>query len=187
MKTQKSLEEYRAEFSRRRGLAMPLAGTIAWSIVGIGSLWLNAFQSSMLLFAAVGGIVYLAMLLAKFTGENLMAGFGNPFDRLFFAGLFQAWLTLAIVIPFFMTDYRALTLGMGIMTSLMWITFSWIVQSPIGYLHCAVRIALILIVWYRFPEHHFQTVPAVVVVTYLVTIAALESRWRKQTQAMAMA
>lgn len=179
METSTTLEEFRADFCRHRFLAMPLAGTIAWSIVGIGSLWLNAFQSSMLLFAAVGGIVYLAMLLGKFTGENLSAGFGNPFDRLFFAGTFQAWLTLAIVIPFFMTDYRSLTLGMGIMTSLMWVTFSWIVQSPVGYLHCVVRIVLILAVWYLFPEHHFQAVPVVVVATYLVTIAALERRWRK--------
>lgn len=93
METSKTLEEYRAEFCQHRFLATPLAGTIAWSVVGIASLWLNPLQSSMLLFAAVGGIVYLA------------------------------------------------------------------------------------------PEHHFQAVPAVVVATYLVTIAALESRWRKLQKA----
>lgn len=42
-----------------------------------------------------------------------------------------------------------------------------------------MRIVLILAVWYLFPEHHFQAVPVVVVATYLVTIAALERRWRK--------
>jgi hypothetical protein len=179
METSKTLEEHRAEFCRHRFLATPRSGAIAWTIVGIGSLWLNPIQASWLLFVAVGSIVYLAMAIGKLTGENLTGGFGNPFDRLFFVGAFQAWLTLAIVIPFFMTDYRSLTLGMGIMTSLMWLPFSWIIQSPVGYLHCVIRIALIVPVWYLLPEYHFQAVPAVVVATYLVTIAVLEKRWKR--------
>ena len=179
MKEVLTLDEYRAEFSSRRALAMPVSGTIAWTAVGIGSLWLNAFQSSMLLFIATGSIAYLAMLISKLTGENFTPGFGNPFDRLFFVGMFMAWLVYAIVIPFFMMDYRAITLGVGILTGLMWMAYSWIIQSWVGYLHCVIRTILIVIVWYLFPEHHFQLVPAVVVVTYLVTIIALEKRWKR--------
>ena len=178
-----TLEQHRAAFCQRRFLAMPLAGTVAWALVGIGSLRLDPFEASMLLFGAVGCIVYLAMLLGRLTGENFSGGFGNPFDRLFFVGMFQAWLTLAIVIPFFMTDYRAITLGMGIMTSLMWMPFSWIVQSPVGYWHCCMRTALIVAAWYLFPERHFQAVPAVIVSTYLVTIVFLEKRWKRIQQA----
>jgi hypothetical protein len=179
METTMTLEQHRAEFSSRRGLAMPLSGTIAWAVVGIGSLYLNEFQSSWLLFIATGSIVYLAMGISRLTGENFFRGFGNPFDRLFFVGLFMALLVYAIVIPFFMTDYRSITLGVGILTGLMWMTFSWIIQSWIGYAHVIVRTLLILVVWYLFPEHHFQTVPAVIVGVYLVTILNLEHRWKK--------
>jgi hypothetical protein len=37
----RSLDEQEREFARRRGPAMPLAGLIAWSAVGIGGLVLS--------------------------------------------------------------------------------------------------------------------------------------------------
>jgi hypothetical protein len=174
-----TLEEYRAEFSDGRFLAMPLSGAICWSLAGIGSLYLNAFHSSLLLFAATGSIVYLAMFVSRLTGENFFRGFSNPFDRLFFVGLFMSLLVFAIVIPFFMTDYRSITLGVGILTGLMWMTFSWIVQSWVGYVHTVARTVLVVAVWYLFPEHHFQAVPTVIVALYLVTIVVLERRWKR--------
>jgi len=173
-----TLEQYRAEFSNRRFLAMPLSGLIAWTLVGIASLYLNAFQASLLLFVAIGSIVYLAMAVSKLTGEDFFRGFGNPFDRLFFVGMFMALLVYSIVIPFFMIDYRSITLGVGILSGLMWMTFSWIVQHWIGYCHAVVRTLLIVAVWYLLPERHFQAVPVVIVVLYVVTIIVLEIRWR---------
>lgn len=178
-----TLEQHRAEFSSRRALAMPLSGLIAWTIIGIGSLYLNPFQSSLLLFIATGSIVYLAMGISRLTGENFFRGFGNPFDRLFFVGLFMALLVYAIVIPFFMTEHRSITLGVGILSGLMWMTFSWIIQSRIGYIHVVLRTALIVTAWYLFPEHHFQAIPAVIVAVYLLTIIQLERRWRRSRAA----
>lgn len=185
MESTLTLEQHRAEFSNRRALAMPLSGTIAWTIVGIGSLFLNPFHASLLLFAATGSIVYLAMAISRLTGENFFRGFGNPFDRLFFVGLFMALLVYAIVIPFFMTDHRSITLGVGILTGLMWMTFSWIIQSWIGYIHVILRTVLVVTLWYLFPQHHFQAVPAAIVATYLLTIIQLESRWRQRQAAQA--
>jgi hypothetical protein len=172
-----TLEEHRAAFSGRRALAMPLSGMIAWSVIGIGSTFLDPFQSSLLLFIATGSIVYLAMFISRFTGENFFRGFGNPFDRLFFVGLFMALLVYAIAIPFFLADYRSITLTVGILTGLMWMPFSWIVQHWIGYFHAVARTLLIVAVWYLWPELHFQLIPAIIVGMYLVTIVVLEQRW----------
>src|SRR2546423_846341 len=36
----RSLDEQRAEYARRRGLAMPLAGSIVWTLIGIAGAFL---------------------------------------------------------------------------------------------------------------------------------------------------
>lgn len=173
------LDQQRVAFSNRRFLATPLSGLIAWSTVGVGSLFLNPFYTSLLLFAATGSIVYLAMALSRFTGENFFRGFGNPFDRLFFVGLFMALLVYAIAIPFFMENPRSITLSVGILTGLMWMPFSWIVQHWVGYFHAVLRTVLIVAAWYLWPAWHFQVIPGLIVGIYVITIVILEKRWRK--------
>jgi hypothetical protein len=174
----KTLEEQRAAFTSHRFLATPLAGLICWASIGIGSLFLNAFHSVMLLFIATGSIVYLAMGISKITGEKFFRKEKNPFDRLFFGGLLMALLVYAIAIPFFLQDYRSVTLTVGILTGLMWIPFSWIIQHWIGYFHTISRTILILIAWYAFPEHHFQVIPAIIFLIYIITIYTMEKRWK---------
>lgn len=176
--TEKTLEEYRAAFSCRRFLATPLSGLICWAIIGTGSLFLNPFYSVILVFAATGSIVYLAMGISKLTGETFFHKDKNPFDRLFFGGLLMALLVYAIAIPFFLVDHRSITLTLGILTGLMWIPFSWIIQHWIGYFHTLARTLSILIAWYLFPEHHFQVIPAIIVTIYLITIYVMEKRWK---------
>lgn len=177
-----TLEQQRAAFTSRRFLATPLSGLICWAAIGIGSIFLNEFQSVMLVFIATGSIVYLAMMLSKLTGEVFFRKEKNPFDKLFFGGLLMALLVYAIAIPFFLQDYRSVTLTVGILTGLMWIPFSWIVQHWIGYFHTLSRTALILIAWYVFPEHHFQVIPAIIVVIYIITILVMEKRWKNINQ-----
>jgi hypothetical protein len=173
-----TLEEQRAAFTSRRFLAMPLSGLICWAIIGIGSLFLNNFQSVMLVFIATGSIVYLAMAISKLTGEPFFRKEKNTFDRLFLVGLLMSLLVYAIAIPFFLQDYRSVTLSVGILAGLMWIPFSWVVQHWIGYFHTLSRTLLILIAWYAFPEHHFQVIPAVIVIIYVITILVMEKRWK---------
>jgi hypothetical protein len=186
----KTLEQQRAAFTSRRFLATPLSGLICWAIIGIGSIFLNDFHSVMLLFVATGSIVYLAMMISKLTGEPFFRKEKNPFDRLFFGGLLMALLVYAIAIPFFLQDHRSVTLTVGILTGLMWIPFSWIIQHWIGYFHTISRTILILIAWYVFPEHHFQVIPAIIVLIYIITIYTMEKRWKlikattKNTQAI---
>ena len=178
-----TLEAHRAAFSRRRFLAMPLAGLLCWAVIGIGSLFLNPFQATMLLFCATGSIVYLAMGLSRIIGEPFFRKDRNPFDRLFFAGLAMALLVYAIAIPFFLVEPRSITLTVAILAGLMWIPFSWIIQHWIGYAHAVIRTVLVLAAWYLFPAWHFQVISAVVVLIYIGSIIVLERRWRMSNAA----
>jgi hypothetical protein len=80
-----SLDQQREIFSQRRFLATPLAGTIAWTIAGFAGHFLSEFHAVLTLFIATGCIVYLAMFIARFTGEDFFQK-GKPkntFDNLF--------------------------------------------------------------------------------------------------------
>lgn len=148
---------------------MPLAGTIAWTAVGLGSLVLPPVGQVWLLFGATGMIVYLGLWLSRFTGENLTAK-GRPkntFETLFFLTAWQAILVYAVAIPFFQRDYTSLPLSVGVLTGLMWVPLSWILDHWIGIAHGTARTVLVTAAWYAFPDHRFTAVAAFIVVLYL--------------------
>jgi hypothetical protein len=55
----RTLEQQRIEFSQRPLLAMPLAGLIAWLIIGVAGSLLDDKDVVWITFAATGSIVYL--------------------------------------------------------------------------------------------------------------------------------
>jgi hypothetical protein len=175
-----SLDEQRMEFARRRGLAMPLAGLIAWSVVGVGGAILPAGLEVWLLFIVTGSIVYLGMFISRFTGENFLDRTRpkNAFDALFFHTVVMALLVYGIAIPFFLKDYTSLPLTVGILSGLMWVPLSWILQHWIGLFHGIARTLLVVVTWYSFPHVRFVAIPAVIVSIYAITIFVLERRWR---------
>ncbi len=160
---------------------MPLAGAVAWTIVGVAGVSLAPILEVWLLFGAVGSIAGLGMFLSRFTGENLLDRQRPPnvFDGLFFRTVGEAFLVYAIAIPFFRVDYTSLPLSVGILSGLMWLPFSWIVEHWIGTFHTLARTVLVTAVWYVFPHVRFIAVPAVIVTIYAVTIVVLEARWRR--------
>jgi hypothetical protein len=178
--TARTLDVEREEFSRRRFLAMPLAGTIAWVVVGICATFMKPFAISITLFAATGSIVYLGIFLSKLTGENFTDRTRpkNRFDALFLTTVLMSLLCYAMAIPFFLKDHTSLPLTVGILTGLMWLPLSWIIQHWIGIFHGVARTLLIVAVWYLFPGARFLAVSIVIVAMYLVTIYVLELRWR---------
>lgn len=175
-----SLDAHRTEFASRRFLAMPLAGTIAWTVVALAALFVPSTVIAWVLFIATGSIAYLGLALSKLTGEDFLdrSKPKNPFDRLFFAGVIQALLVYSIAIPFFLIDYTSLPLTVGILTGLMWVPISWIIQHWIGVFHSVTRTILLLLAWYLFPTARFLVLPLVIIAVYLVTIIVLERRWR---------
>lgn len=177
----RTLEEQRNEFARKRLIAMPIAGTIVWTTVGLAGAMLPPFQAVMVLFIGTGLTVYLGLFISRFTGENLMDKRHpkNTFDRLFFISTFVSIMCFGIAIPFFMQDYTSLPLSIGILTGLMWAPLSWIIQHWIGLFHTTSRTLLIVLVWYALPEQRFVTIPAVIVLIYLISLVVLEIRWQK--------
>src|SRR5262245_22344323 len=127
MSETRTLEVQRAEFKRRRLLAMPIAGTIVWAAIGIAGAALSSPMGKVwALFIGTGSIAYIGMLVSKHTGENFLdkSRPKNDFDRLFFMGMAQALLVFAIAIPFFMKDYTSAPMTVGILTGLMWLPLS---------------------------------------------------------------
>jgi len=182
--TDRSLEVQREEFAQRRLIATPIAGMVAWLVIGIGSLFLAPFALSMLLFVATGSIVYLALFVSKLTGEDFLdkSRPRNTFDTLFYHTIGSSVLVYAIAIPFFLIDYTSLPLSVGILTGLMWLPISWIIQHWIGWVHAVLRTVGVLAAWYGFPENRFLAVSLVIVVLYGFAITVLETRWRSIRQ-----
>jgi hypothetical protein len=173
-----SLDEHRAHFARSPFLAMPIAGAVAWTAIGIAGLLLPVNLAAWALFIGTGTIFSLGVLVARFTGEDLLGKQrpGNPFDALFMRTVVMAWLVFAIAIPFFRIDPTSLPLTVGILAGLMWLPFGWMINHWVGTFHAVTRTVLCLAVWYAFPDERFVAIPAVIVATYLVTIGALARR-----------
>ena len=175
---ERSLEVQRQEFSKASFLATPLSGLIIWLIVGIAGLTLPETAVVWVLFIGTGSIVYLALFLSKFTGENFLdkSKPKNEFDSLFMYTVGQAVVVYAIAIPFFLIDYTSLPLSIGILTGTMWIPFSWIIKHWVGLFHAISRTLLILVLWYLLPELRFVVIPFGIVVIYLITLIILRNR-----------
>jgi len=185
----RSLEEQRAEYAHRRGLAMPLAGLAVWTLIGVAGAFLPPILAVWSLFIGAGFIGYLGIMLSRFTGENFLDKNRpkNVFDSLFFHCVSTALLVYAIAIPFFRVDYTSLPLTVGILAGLMWVPHSWIIQHWVGIFHTVVRTALVTAAWYLAPHHRFVVIPAVIVGVYGVTIVIQEKRWRALRSSIATA
>ena len=174
----RTLEEQRLEFSNRKLIATPIAGLIAWLVIGISGLFLQIQGMVWVLFGATGSIVYLGMFISKFTGEDFLdkSRPKNEFDALFFFTVGQAVLVYSIAIPFFLVDYSSLPLTVGILTGLMWLPVSWIIKHWVGLFHAISRTILVLVLWYLLPEYRFVAIPFAIVLVYAITIPILMSR-----------
>jgi hypothetical protein len=174
----RTLEEQRIEFSNQKFLATPLAGLIVWTIIGFSGIFFSEFVAVWTIFIGTGSIVYLGLFLSKFTGENFIDKNKpkNEFDTLFLFTAGQAILVYTIAIPFFLIDYSSLPMSVGILTGLMWLPFSWIINHWVGIFHTLLRTILILTLWYLLPEYRFITIPFAIVLIYIITIIILKNR-----------
>jgi hypothetical protein len=174
----RTLEEQKEEFKRKKLLASPIAGLIAWLIVAISGFFFPDNITVWVLFIATGSIVYLAMGISKLTGEDYLDKTKpkNTFDTLFFLTVAQAILVYSIAIPFFIEDYTSLPLTVGILTGLMWVPLTWIIDHWIGLFHSIIRTISILTLWYLFPSDRFVTIPIAIVIVYVISIVILNNR-----------
>ena len=174
----RTLEQQKEEFKSKKLLASPIAGLIAWLIVAISGIIFPDNITVWVLFIATGSIVYLAMGISKLTGENYLdkSKPKNTFDNLFFLTVAQAILVYSIAIPFFIVDYTSLPLTVGILTGLMWVPLTWIIDHWVGLFHSIVRTILVLILWYLFPSDRFVVIPIAIIIVYIISIIILKNR-----------
>jgi hypothetical protein len=177
MSPNRTLSDLRAEFGRSRFLAMPIAGTVAWTAAGVLGGIFPPGAASIALFVCTGAIFPLGLLISRFTGEDLLGRTSqNELDRLFGLTILMANLVWGIALPFWMIEPSSLPLSAGILAGLMWVPFSWMIQHWVGLFHAIARTVLVVAAWFLFPGHRFTVIPAIIVSVYLVSIAALLRR-----------
>jgi len=122
------------------------------------------------------------MGISKLTGEDFLNKNKpkNTFDTLFFYIAAQAILVYSIAVPFFIENYTSLPLTVGILTGLMWLPLSWIIDHWVGMFHALVRTISIVVLWYLFPEHRFVSIPLAIVILYTISIVILYNRTRQE-------
>jgi hypothetical protein len=178
----KSLEQQLMEFRNKRYLAMPLSGAIIWAVIGLLSLVLTPYQQVMATFIGTGSIIYLAIAISRFTGENISFQKNterNWFDSIFLAAVAMSFLVFAISIPMFMENYQALPFALAVQTGLMWLVFGVLAKAPVAYIHAIVRTLCCTAAYLTFPEHSFWLQPLIVVLCYGFTIPVLERRFQE--------
>ncbi len=173
-----TLDEQLKQFQNNRFLSMPISGTIAWTVIGIGSFFLEQAWASLLIFIATGSIFYLGLGVAKLTGEDLLGKTrkGNLFDKLFLSTTAMSILVFAIAIPFYNSVPQSLPMSVGILTGLMWMPFSLMIGHWLGFFHTISRTFLVVAVYYLVPDYPIAAISAVIVLIYLITIYLLAKR-----------
>lgn len=169
-----TLDALRHDYRLRTGrsIALPLAGTVVWTVVGCAGAVLPASTAALVLLFGSGVIFPLGLLLGRLLGEDVM-GRENPLSRLMGAAVGMVNLLWPIHILFYLRDPSSLPLTVGIALGIHWIVFGWIAGHPAGAFHAVARTALVTAVWIALPEMRFVAVPAAVVGVYAVTIAWL--------------
>lgn len=89
----------------------------------------------------------------------------------------MAILVYAIAIPFFLVQPTSLPMSVGILSGLMWIPFSGLINHWVGLFHGGARTVLLVAAHYAFPDQRFVVIPAIIVALYVVTIVVLHCRY----------
>lgn len=175
-----TLEQERDLFKQNRFIAMPLAGTLVWAFIGLTAPFVSELVITWMLYIGTGAIFYLGAGLSYLTGERFFAKDKviTSFDRLFFVGLIMSLMVFAIALPVAAIDHTTVPLSIGILAGLMWMPLSWAIQHWVGYFHTISRTVLIVAAWYLFPEARVEAISAVIVAVYVVSLYALEQRYK---------
>src|SRR5450631_3665568 len=136
-----TLRDLRADYARRRFVAMPIAGAIGWSAAGVLGAVLPMRLAAISMFICVGMIFWLGVLVGQLVGEPILGAKRrkSQLDDLFMLTIVMAWLVFAIAIPFYLVDPTSLPLSLGILAGLMWVPFSWMIQHWVGLFHGIAR------------------------------------------------
>lgn len=173
-----TLDQLRADFLAGSTNAMPLAGLIAWSLLGVAAFWLPPATIGTAALYIMMLILPLAFLLDRLRGRNLFAGGAkDPLTRLFLSSIGGVAVTIPLVVigADRASDPTLIVLGMAILAGVVWIPYGWAADDPVGLRHAIAR-ALGCYAAYAFAsaEYRASAVCAVVAVAYLYSLACMK-------------
>ena len=172
-----ALADLRAEYALHAGrsIALPLAGALVWTIIGITALFLPERTSTMVLLFGTGTIFPVALVLARPLRERLLHN-PSPLAGLMGRCVFMVNLLWAVHLTVYAQVPELLPLTLGIGLGLHWVVFGWLIGHPLGVVHASMRTVLVATMWWIMPEARISAVAAAVVVAYVYSIVALMSR-----------
>ena len=154
---------------------MPLAGTMVWLIVGLVSLKLEYKLSVYILLFATGAMLPIALVIARFRKEALLASV-NPLSKLMGLCVLMVNLLWGVHFPlvFLAPEFVPLSLGVGL--GLHWVVYSWVIGHPLGIIHAVLRTFLVVGAWFFFPESRIFAVSLAVVFAYSISLIQMLTR-----------
>lgn len=172
-----TLNSLRTDFDSRAkwSLSMPIGGLIVWSAIAVLGAFLPLKAGVLAMVFATGAIFPIAMLIARFRGEQLMDN-PNPLARLMATCVVMVNLLWAIHIPLVVYAPTFVPLSLGVGLGLHWMVYSWIIAHPLGYQHAVVRTIGLLAVWFAFPAHLVSASAIVIVATYVMSLYQMHAR-----------
>jgi hypothetical protein len=175
------LETQRLDYIRRSGrfLAFPLAGSLAWAVVGGASLVLPPRESLYVMLFATGAIFPLALGIAALTGQQVFQK-GNAFATLMGQSTLMVNLLWALHFALILQKPELAPLSLALGLGLHWIVFGWIIRAPLGLVHAIVRTALCTAAYVLGGKHGLAAISAAVVASYALTIVQLQAWSRRQ-------
>lgn len=174
-------EELRGDFVRRRKgcISLPITGLIVWSMAAVVSFFIPLKNANFALIICYLCLIPIAILIAKFRGEEMGGGAENPLFRLASMCRVMVFLLWAVLMPLLFQAPMFFPLVMGVGLGMHWIIFSWTVNHPLGVIHALLRTVLVLLAWFLFPENRVGAVSIAVALVYLVSIYQLKRMYAK--------
>ncbi|MGB7405783.1 MAG: hypothetical protein WA906_08845 [Pacificimonas sp.] len=172
---QKPLIELQREFREGSTNAMPIAGMIAWALLGVAALFLSEPLIANGALYIMVLVMPLAWVIERLRGRNLFAGGDEPLTKLFLLSI----VGLAILIPIAVIAASAadapllIVLGMALVTGAIWVPYGWAADDPVG-LRRAIAQAVGSYAAYAFMPAPFtaSAICAVVVLCYIYVLVA---------------
>ena len=148
-----SLDAQHAAFVQNKFLAMPIAGAVAWTAIGVVGALAPLSVAVWAVWIGTGMIFYLGLAIARLTGEDLLGRERRSdfFDRVFLLATGSSLLVFAVAVPFFLVEPTSLPLSVGVLSGLMWLPFSGLIRHWVGVFHGVTRTVGIVAVWYPVP------------------------------------
>jgi hypothetical protein len=137
-----SLTRLRTDFLATSTVAMPLAGLLCWSALGVAALRLEPATVGTLALYIIAAILPVAFLLDRARGRNpFSGGRDNPLTTLFLLSIVGIGLTVPLVIAAAeaAAEPDLLVLGMAILAGVVWIPYGWAAGDPVGLRHAVAR------------------------------------------------